>query len=165
MTSSSLPLQNLSFCSSIIENAFPFPCNLAISCHSPFLSLCQFLQEASEKDRLPCVTRDLRAPPLETSYAQPLPLFSLQSIAGPALTTPFLYFLHCLICSEISFAFFFFLFSLQFSMQGLPGTLFIGKSSEGIPEFIHILLIFMNWQINFLIFIFCSSHIIGFQHL
>lgn len=44
-------------------------------------------------------------------YSVPSTLLSLQAIAGPALTTHFLYFLHCLICS------FFPLFSLQFSLQ------------------------------------------------
>lgn len=68
------------------------------------------------------------------------------------------YFLHCLICSEISF---FSLFSLQFSLQALPGSLFMGKPSESISGFIHILFIF----INILIFIFWSSQITGFQHL
>lgn len=96
---------------------------------------------------------DLRAPLLQTIVT----LSPFHSSFSPS---------NCRTCTHTTFSLFsalshllfFSLFSLQFSFQALPRTLFIGKPSEGISGFIHILLIFMNWQIYFYL------HFLEFTH-
>lgn len=77
-------------------------------------------------------------------YLAPFALLSLQAIAGPSLTPPFS------ASSHLLRDFLFLVFSAVF-LTGCPGALFIGRPSGGVSGFIFSLLIFLKWQIFFLL--------------